>query len=435
MKELPIIRSFIKFAWRHFGLRTRYLQWKGQKLVNEWEYLVDNAPDRADADRRVLIIPSDPVLISRSTGDQAMIDAIKAEWTRRMPDAKVYVATVGGDADLAAGKLGLEPLPILQDGSTITDSYTASLAIRPDVVILMGADGVDGSYDPSFSVRNVALVDLLSRSGAEAYITGFSVSRDFHPLVTTVFDRIDENVAVNLRDPVSFARFTDASDCSAREVADVAFLLKPQESRSVGRLNKWIDEQRSLGRTVLGLNFHPLLLELDHRSALNDLIEAMAEVVEGLLKTGDIAILLIDHDERGSSSDALCLRPLYEMLTSRFSQRLLYPEGRLSAPEIKALSSQLDGVISGRMHLMIASIGAATPTFGIDYKDKMEGLLQLCELDCDNLASAETVLADPNDFRERIMAWIADLEAQRSKVVAALPSIRKSALKNFAPLK
>lgn len=415
------------------GFRTRYLNWKSRRLITEWEGLTVDTADCGDADRTVLIIPSDPVLISSSTGDQAMIGAIKAEWSRRMPQATIYIATVGGSSDDAAEKLDLAPIAILECGSSLTESYAGALAIRPDVVILMGADGIDGSYDPSFSVRNVALVDLLSRSGAEAYITGFSVSRDIHPMVTTIFDKLDESVAVNLRDPVSYARFADASECSAREVADVAFLLKPRKSRSVTELEQWIEEQRSQGRTVIGLNFHPLLLELDRRTALQDLIQAMGEVVEGLLQTGDIAILLIDHDERGSSSDALCLRPLYEQLTSRFPDRLLYPDARLTASEIKALSSHLDGVISGRMHLMIASIGAATPTFGIDYKDKMEGLLQLCNLDCDNLTDARSVLADPGVFQERIVTWISDLDRQRRQVTAALPSIRESAMQNFAP--
>lgn len=424
--------GLLKYAWRNFGIRKLVLERRFRMLEQEWQAAQAKVVRAAGNVANILIIPSDPELLTSSTGDQAMLGAIVAYWRQSIPRARFSVAVATDRAAGAAHALGLVPLRLLTPASTFESALEQVRASDIGTVVVMGADVLDGSYNVAFSGRQLMLLDLLARGGADSYITGFSVSQDFHPRVVRLFDALDRSVRINLRDPVSFARFRAASTAPANLVADVAFLLEPRASELTERIDGWIAAQRQAGRVILGLNCHPLLLELAERHELDRFLGTFVEAVADFAAQREVALLMVDHDNRGSSADAICLRPVHDRLVERLgAAHIYYPDDRLSADEIKAVVADLDGVISGRMHLMIAAMGAGTPVFGIDYKDKMEGLLNHFGLPTDTLCTAAEIMQPGHDIPARLADFVDRLDMIRARVAEAKPLVRTAAEQNF----
>lgn len=424
--------GLLKYAWRNLGIRKLVLERRFRALEQEWKTARAKIQTGGGVPTNILIIPSDPELLTSSTGDQAMIGAIMAHWRKAIPHAQIYVAVANDGAATAAHAIGLKPLHLLAPSTTFDAAIEQVSACEIGTVVAMGADVLDGSYNVAFSGRQLMLLDLVSRSGADSYITGFSVSQDFHPRIIRLFDALHPAVRINLRDPVSFGRFRSASTAQSNLVADVAFLLEPRVSLRTEAIGEWIAVQQRDGRVVLGLNCHPLLLELEDRHNIDRFIDGFADAIVDFADRRPLAFLMIDHDSRGSSSDALCLRPVYDRLAERLgADNLFYPDERLLADEIKAVVGDLDGVVSGRMHLMIAAMGAGTPVFGIDYKDKMEGLLNHFDLPTDMLCTAADFMRAGEDPAERLTEFVDRIDTIRAQVARAKPVVRAAAKQNF----
>ncbi len=360
-----------------------------------------------------------------------MIDAILNYWREKRPELDLYVATSDEKADAAVRGLGGKPLNVLNKSLSMAGLSQVMREHRFAVAVLMGADGMDGSYDPSFSAEQVMALDLAAQCGALSYVTGFSISETFHPEVARIFGEIDPSIRINVRDPLSLQRFEAGSGRSAHQVADVAFLLPPAFTGRVGMLIDKIKAERAQGRRIIGVNFHPLLLELEHRHRFPMLIDAMANVLLELAQSIDASFFLLSHDTRDGAADRLGLEPLYGQLSRELGDRMILPEGQLTAGEIKGLVGELDLVISGRMHLMIASLGAGTPVVGLNYKGKMEGLLEMWGLDTRTLLSAEAIMRDPKASAGKILASISGIEAVRESIGKKHEEIQRMALANF----
>lgn len=406
------------------------LETRLRKNRAEWEVLTQcvklQTPKSA-----LLIIPSDPYLLTSSVGDQAMIESIISYWQKISPQMELYFATADSVADVAVREMNA--IPIRMMGKDLSMRQVAEILQKQKfkVAVLMGADGMDGSYDPSFSAAQLMTLDLAARSGSDCYITGFSISKIFHKDVVDIFRNIASSIRINLRDPLSLQRFEKNTGRKANQVADVAFLLKPKTTPRVQELLEYIDLEKIQNRKVLIINFHPLLLELQERDRFSELLEAFSDALEQVSERVNVSYVMLSHDMRGESSDLHALAPLYSRLKGPLGNRLLLIDEQLTAAEIKALVGSADMVLSGRMHLMIASLGSGTPVLGIDYKDKMEGLLTLLGLDTKSLISAGAILENSDRCALHIADFIDRLSTERSKIALRIDEIRKLSLQNF----
>ncbi|AXI46693.1 hypothetical protein C1J03_12065 [Sulfitobacter sp. SK012] len=423
-------RKALKYVWRNFGVRQLVLENRLRKSRREWDQLKAICAPVAPS-KSILIIPSDPYALTTSVGDQAMIGSIMAYWRKKRPGHAFYFATANADADRAATGLGAQPLRMMGKDMSMPHVHGVLKSHRFATAILMGADGLDGSYDPSFSGQQLMVLDLAARLGAAGYVTGFSVSKAFDAGVQRIFADLHPSIQINLRDPLSFERFRDQTNVPARQVADVAFLLPAQTTARMEPTLGWIAQQKASGHRVVAVNFHPLLLELSDRAQFPKLVDTFAMIHKDLAANENLSLLLLSHDQRGASSDALGLDPLFDALKSDLGARLCQPSEQLSAPEIKGLVKSLDAVVSGRMHLMIASIGAGTPVYGIDYKDKMEGLLMLLGLETTGLSTAADILENPDKVAAGIECFLDELPAEQAKIATRIDAIKALALQNF----
>lgn len=420
----------LKYLWRHLGIRQYALERRLQKNKNEWLNINEKLKIKP-AKNSLLIIPPDPSLLISSVGDQAMILSIINHWHNINSEMKIFFATSDIIADEAARQLSAHPIRMM--GNHFSPSEIAKLMDRErfKAVILMGADGMDGSYDPAFSAEQLMALDIAAKCGAECSITGFSVSKVFHNDVIDVFKRMDPSIIINLRDPISLQRFESLTYRKGNQVADLAFLLNPVETSRIKILSEYIKQEKIKNRIVIGVNFHPLLLELKNRGRFNELVGNFSEMLKNISSACNASFVLISHDTRGESSDSLALRPLYSTLKGFMGDRITLVEEQLSAAEVKALVGYFDMVLTGRMHLMIASLGSGTPVLGVEYKDKMAGLLNLFGLDSGSLITAADILRDPAKCARHIVNYISTLDIERKKISLRLDEIHDLSLRNF----
>lgn len=426
----------LKYIWRNLGLRTTYLDYRYRSLLKAWRTSRDGTPWPCDkSEPVVLLIPSDPALLLASKGDEAMLTAIISHFQGRWPDVHFIVATESDAADTCACELGIEPLRALDESLSLQQSIDLMKHKNICASVTVGADVLDGSYSPVFSAKLLMLTDMLARRGVDCVITGFSVSKTPYKELKLLLDEFSDRVVFNLRDPLSFARFKQLTSASANLVADVAFLLQPQHgSKAVRATRNWVEKQHALARTVIGLNLHPLLLELEERQNIGQVVQNFSHVIRQLIQEDAISVVLLEHDFRGTSADHHCLNLVEQQLGEDLASYVFKPEARLSAAELKGVAEYMDGVVSGRMHLMIASCGAGTPVFGIEYKGKMEGLMKHFGLDTRNLSSAHEIIQNPDAFASKLVQFIHTLSTTRQQMIVKLPEIKRLSSMNFSNL-
>ncbi len=385
--------------WRAAGLRDLRLEMQFRRTELDWRKLKHEALPSAERGAgssdhggpRFLLIPPDPLLLTASKGDEAMLRTIVSEIRSRYPDAAITVATCSDAACLAAMKLEIRGANILGE-TRIGEVFREIRRIDPTHVITLGADVLDGSYDPNFSLRHIVLTDLACRLGAAAAVMGFSFSKYPFQALGEILDDISSDVRFYLRDPSSYDRFSRFCRAQAELAADLAFLMQPDE-RLPRDIEGWISEGVRAEKTLIGVNFHPLLFSPSDRSNLTKAIESLATVIKKFISEMQARVILIPHDFRGKASDLWCLDPLYRLLSHECGQSVFYPDRELSAPKLKALVGQLDAVLSGRMHLAIAALGMGVPVLGFSYKGKFEGLFRHFSIASEYLISTQEILA------------------------------------------
>jgi polysaccharide pyruvyl transferase WcaK-like protein len=403
------------------------------QLLADWRRLrgqVSGAP-RPGRIQRLILIPSDPDTLIGSKGDEAMLQACRSELERDAPERAFAVLVGTPEAAQTARQFGWQPLQFWN--LDLGELLAAVLRFQPDALLTLGADIMDGFYSPLLAARRLVLADLLSRRGIRASVLGFSFNRRPARELIRLFDAVGSSVTFNVRDSVSLARFSAQSHAPARLVADVAFLLRPDSaSRSVLGVREWVRRQHECGRTVLGFNVHPMLFSRSARSReLPRLIENAAAVLAKLLQRTKLSIVLTPHDYRGKHGDDECLRPLHAALRPLYGERLLYPNQPLSAAELKGLVGELDGVVTGRMHLAIAALGMGVPAAGIAYQDKFQGLFQHFGLS-ERLVLQVSDALRPEPLTAALNEFIDELPELRRQVGARLEGVRGAALQNLA---
>ena len=375
---------------------------------------------------RLFIIPPDPRTPFGSRGDDAMLRSIVGTLRARRADLSVSMSTVS-DGVVDAG----ERIHTVPETSTLAGFVEAIRRTRPDALVLVGADVMDGHYGPLFTARRLLAADLIAREGVPTVITGFSFNSHPHPLLAGVFDALDKRVCLHVRDPSSLRRFKAFSRSPATLVADVAFLLEPDEaSPRVGAIFDWIAERRRRGERVFGLNLHPALGGANVSKAL---ASAAAAALTSISSGEPVAWLLLAHDFRIRTRCSDTLAEIERLAQGRLGVRLLRPTDELSARELKAIVGKLDGVVCGRMHLAVAALGQGTPVSCLTYQGKFEGLLEHFGLPASLLMDPQQALR-AGALESLLRAFVGSANAHRQQVARHWPEVRRLAAINLAPL-
>jgi polysaccharide pyruvyl transferase WcaK-like protein len=384
--------------------------------------------------RRLIILPCDPATLVGSKGDEAMMQAVVQRLAALEPDLKVGVVTATVDATEAARKLGFAPLPAWREPWSLEGFVTALATFRPDALVVIGADVLDGYYSPNSALRMLTAADIMARRGVRTAITGFSFNDAPSSHVRPVLDGACPALRLNVRDRISLARFRKFSRAPAALVADVAFALQPdRQSPRVAVIAEWIKGRRAAGDTVLAFNLHPMLIRDGDPAQVRALTDSAAYALQKLAERHPVSVLLLSHDYRGARGDDACLSVLHGLLDDTLCDRLAYPLERLSAAELKAVAGEVDGVVTGRMHLAIATLGMGVPVAAMTYQGKFQGLFGHFGLPESLLVTPEQAI-DDDQLLSLLMAFVSNLPHLRAVVAKALPTVLAVAQQNFSGL-
>lgn len=417
------------------SFRERLRQWRALREITRDMGRQPNPPAMRSRGpvERLLVLPPDPVTLIGARGDQAMLQGLVDELREDNPRLGVIVATGSEEADAAARHMGYRPLRLPPIRSPMNWLVDQAKALHVDGAVLLGADMMDGYYSPVFTARSLGMVDALARQGIRTAVIGFSFNERPSPALKDVYDALSSQTHLHVRDPVSHRRLQAFTRKSSTLVADAAFLLKPDDrSPQVAAVHRWTRSQRQAGHLVLGYNVHPALVKASGEQAVQRLVDRSVEAMVTASRKHGIRWVLVPHDYRARRSDDLCLNPISEGLGAA-GVPCCHPDAPLSAAEIKAIVGSLDAVVTGRMHLAIATLGQSVPVACIRYQGKFEGLLNHFALPPDLMRSPDEALNEGE--LESMIEWlVGHLPATRDSIASALPSVLKAARLNLAPL-
>lgn len=382
--------------------------------------------------QRLVVMPSDPWTLVGAKGDEAMIQSVVCQLKEVSPDLVVGILTSSTVASDAARALGYHALQVWDGGVAAMSS--AVREFRADTMAVLGADCMDGYYNPITTLTMLAVADLAARHGVRVSLLGFSFNDKPDQRLRHVFGRVSDRVSINVRDEISFKRFNNFCSAKAKLVSDSAFKLQPDlDSPAVAELQRWVFDQHAKNKKVIGFNVHPMLLGDPKPGELENMIEQVACAVDQFMAQRDASLVFISHDYRGDIGDDACLRPLYEKLKSNYSHRIYYKEIRCSAAELKGMAGVVDGVVTGRMHLAIAALGMGVPVAALTYQDKFQGLMRHFDLPQSFLLAPDK-LRHPDDLAEMLMRFDASLNDLAQKTLQALPRVTAASAINVSSL-
>lgn len=411
------------------------------RLEADWKdavfYLKDGEGAQLSCCKNVLIVPTDPWTLIGAVGDDAMISASIGIVRQHERACQVYVMTGGEQANKVAECIGLRPLMLWADKGFVQNLRDELVKHEIGSVIVLGADVLDGYYGATIAAKLLVSADLAARLGAKVTVLGFSFNAEPVGRLRSIFDNLHSNVRLHAREQLSAERFSKFSRHPVTLVADSAFMLGPDQSTDeVSDLVDWANAARQRGRLIIGLNVHPMLI----KSATSEQIESIVLSVLSAVENVDssladrISWVLIPHDYRDALGDDTCLIPIYERLRKVPGFDVKHITGRHRAATLKAMAGAMDGVIAGRMHLVIASLGMGVPVFALKYQDKFEGLLGLFGIDQEMSVTADELLFNPDEFSSRLQRFLRDISSLKIKVSKALPNVKAASRLNYSPI-
>jgi polysaccharide pyruvyl transferase WcaK-like protein len=381
---------------------------------------------------RCLIIPGDIHGLIGSRGDQAMFTVIVSKIQNRHERAIIDVAVLNPEKIRPVLPVGVGAVSFNQL-STKGRSRTATLA-GYDELLIQGADIMDGFYNECFALQLWEMACEAASKNANSVVLGISLNGHITERVQRVIRMAPAGLKVGVRDPISLERLHSVRPGFGRLVADVAFLLSPRPlsrcATSIQQSLAWCQERRKAGSVVVGVNIHSMLFLPDNGKKMDQLIKAFALVLKTLIAQQDMSFLLLPHDFRAGIADELVLEKLARLIQPHNPENIRLHSDASNADEIKTLTSGLDALVTGRMHLGIAALGQSVPIAALAYQGKFEGLFRLFGLP-DELVLPPAVACCEEKLLRLFKTLLTERQSFSATISSSLPKILDLSEINF----
>ncbi|MDJ0798491.1 MAG: polysaccharide pyruvyl transferase family protein [Calothrix sp. MO_167.B12] len=379
----------------------------------------------------VLILPPGDIYNLCSLGDEAMVTAT-VEYYRQQGAKKIDILSFGFIPPSENLYAGYPEVTIIKLQGYI---HFANLVSKYDIFLCPGADVMDGYYNEGTTIYRLKLTSIADQAGVKSSILGFSWNDKPTPGVIKTFQSLPDSVRLCARDPVSSQRLIKYLSKEIELVADLAFLLSPNDNtQKVLDISKWIDRQKADGRMVIGINANYNIVDRLKQETTTSVVQMLVRaIIEVYTQNNQLSFILIPHDFRTSKrikdSDLLFANAIHDALPEEIQKycQIITPPCRAS--EVKSICGKLDFVLTGRMHLAIASLGQGTPAAGITYQGKFEGLYQHFELE--GMIIEPEQACQPGNLSKFLLTQIEKQEENRIRIKTKLPAIEKLAKANL----
>lgn len=289
-------------------------------------------------------------------------------------------------------------------------------------IVLVGADVLDGRYNPREAGRKLAIIEKCISIGLHAKIVGFSLSENISDASANGFKQLAGKAEFISRDPVSQQRMLAFSPCALG--ADCAFLMKPN-SLSVVQDKKLVSWLESSSFTVaLCLRDEDFMTE-ETSPFLHGFVSGLIDALEQQKAN----LLLIPHHP----VDIVMLSKVVELLDELNFKRYFLLSDLPCAQDIKAYVSQCEHIITSRMHVAIASLGMERAITCLPYAGKFEGLYQHFALE--NTGLDRTRIGD-SDYVSSVLSMRFETSQDIEKhIKVVLPQVKVLSQSNFKGLR
>jgi polysaccharide pyruvyl transferase WcaK-like protein len=297
--------------------------------------------------------------------------------------------------------------------------------------LCIGADVMDGYYSDYRTLQRLRLVAQAAKTGAQTTILGFSFNAQPTQATVDALRALPKSVRLCARDPVSQRRLLKHLQRPVALVADLAFLLSPDDdSEKVGEVTRWIAEEKEAGRVILGVNANYLHLRALNSENPTRLVTAYIRMLSDLHALRPrLSFVLLPHDARGAHCDVFLADSIRAGLPKALQPHTLKIPTPCTAAEIKAICGALDLVLSARMHVAIACLGQGTPVACITYQGKFKGLFEHFGLD--KLTISPQTAFQNGSMSQFLLPILERREALRTQITARVPHVQALARRNF----
>jgi polysaccharide pyruvyl transferase WcaK-like protein len=237
-----------------------------------------------------------------------------------------------------------------------------------DKIVIIGADVLDGTYNLNLIQKIQA---IFKQTHCNIYISSFSWSMNPNEYAIRAIKMLnDHRIKWEVRDEISLLRFKKLfPNHSVELIHDFGFYVK---------LDRDEEAYGMVGESIL-VNLNDM-----HKKGDKFLIELLTHIPE------KYHVFLLQHDFRQGHREEELLHNLHKGLKNKST---IVQEGNVNY--LKNIYSKVKYVISSRMHIGIAALSMGIPFIGMEYQDKMEGILKrfnLEELTCKSPSSLEKLI-------------------------------------------
>jgi O-antigen/teichoic acid export membrane protein/polysaccharide pyruvyl transferase WcaK-like protein len=372
----------------------------------------------------VVIVIADAYSMIGSVGDQALVGGL----TSLLKQAGIKSARVlcrpGVDMPVG-GDVAFTAMPLW--GRLGRAGAVANELAKARALIVIGADVLDGFYSRFESMLRLEVAGFAARRGVPAMVCSFSFNDRPDPAMAGAFRKLPQGVTLLCRDAVSRERVAQLVGERVKLTADLGFLLEPSAASALERsVATWLSQSPSGTGPVIAWNLSPHSLKLLSAAQRDQAVSASATAIARLVNERAARVVLVPHDFRPHASDPEMLADVFSRLPAEVQPRVLLAQGPYTAADVKQCCQHFDLVLTGRMHLMIATLGRDIPVVAVEYQGKFAGALRHFGLGAESLLSPLEV-CDPDSLYRCVCARLDALAETRAQIRSRRPAVEQLA--------
>ncbi len=377
--------------------------------------------------RHVLVVPPGP---PGGVGDEAVTQML-AHAVYELGATKLGVVTYDPRDDWGLPSLNL-PVELVAVPTWPFDrarwavaSVHAALAAY-DRVLIAGNDCIDGGYSSEGTIALLDLARFVDAHGCGVAFVNCSYNARPTTAVVEALRALPGGITFWFRDELSAASFARTTGRPVHVGSEIAFLVQPTAAPDCEAL-AWVRARKAAGKTVVVLVPNPMVGTADPLGSPQRHPAPYVEVfaLASQLRPGATSFLVIPNDARPAVGDLELVEAITAALPAALRPDVLALDRPLPAPILTELLRHVDVLVGARFHAVVMALVAGTPIVGLEYQDKMRGVLRACGLEefwvpCEQGLSPSTIVA-------RVAEALRDADHVRTRIGHAVPTLRRGA--------
>ena len=373
-----------------------------------------------------------------NAGDEAILSALIDGIKTELPSANISVCSANPEETKKSHHVNAFPffgtsLKAIAKGllrKTRSHYINAIVSFFRSDLIIIGGGGLffDSKETNKWIFGYIDLIHRAKRFGKKVALVGISVGPLHHKgsedAIAQAFSLVD---LISVRDNTSKNTLIKCgvSPDKIHVIPDLVFTLN---SASDERVIEILSTESFLyGNNQKNIALTPCC----YNTAQSGWMQQYIAFCERAIAELDCNLWLIPMQRNDSHDDLAAIETIYSKLSENAKSRAFILRGRYNAKEIQGIISKSNFVLAERLHGSIMAINTNTPVMSIAYMPKVNGVLELANLD-NRIISNKDFLSGV--FLDKVFNFSKRPLHQNPTAESAQPHPRLDAVKNFHQL-